>query len=404
MKSFQSQTYYELLEISVGASSDEIRGAFERLTRLYSDDQVALYGLIEAGQAALLRERLQQALEVLGDELRRATYDASIGLPPRELPAPSSPPPLPPPPFPSLTPPALHVVAPGGPPYAVAPRSSSRPSASTPGWSGISWVTAASSPPPLPPPQLLHLDGLGGSHSGRAAVAPPAVAAATLPARPPPPVSPHAPQAPDAPDAPDASTPDSSDSSYAPRAAAPSLEVPLVASPGPPANPAPEAAGDLAKPPVIEIAAELAPEAPAPPPLAEPVRVGEAPQQVVARVEVPEREPARAEPPAEAPARPRDFRPEPKVKPFELAPGAEFNGDLLRQVRMAHGVSMAQLAEKTRISVRHLENLEADRYDALPASVYLRGILISVARELGLDGARVARSYLSFVEARRSKG
>jgi hypothetical protein len=392
VKSFQSQTYYELLEISVGASSDEIRGAFERLTRLYSDDQVVLYGLIESGQAALLRERLHEALEVLGDELRRATYDASIGLPPRELPAPPS---SPPPPPPSLTPPALRVVVPGGSPHAVAPRSSSRPSASTPGWSGISWVTAAPSPTPLPPAQLLHLDGLGGSHSGRAAVAPPAV---PLAARPPPPVAPPAPDARYAPD-----SPYGPDSSYAPRVATPSLEAPVVAFPRAPVNPVPEAGGDLPKPPVIEPTAELAPEAPPPPPLAEPVRLGEAPQ-VVARVEVPDREPARAELPAEAPARPRDFRPEPKVKPFELAPGAEFNGDLLRQVRMAHGVSMAQLAEKTRISVRHLENLEADRYDALPASVYLRGILISVARELGLDGARVARSYLSFVEARRSKG
>ena len=87
-----------------------------------------------------------------------------------------------------------------------------------------------------------------------------------------------------------------------------------------------------------------------------------------------------------------------------MGPAVEFNGDLIRQVRMARGVSLVQLAEKTRISVRHLENLEADRYDALPAAVYLRGILVSVARELGLDGLRVSRSYLSFVEARRAKG
>ena len=40
----------------------------------------------------------------------------------------------------------------------------------------------------------------------------------------------------------------------------------------------------------------------------------------------------------------------------------------------------------------------------LPANVYLRGILMSVARELGLDGLRVARSYLQFVDAHRLKG
>jgi cytoskeletal protein RodZ len=67
-------------------------------------------------------------------------------------------------------------------------------------------------------------------------------------------------------------------------------------------------------------------------------------------------------------------------------------------------VSLHQIAERTRIGARHLENLEADRYDALPATVYLRGILMSLSRELGLDGVRVARSYLQFVEAHRLKG
>lgn len=104
-------------------------------------------------------------------------------------------------------------------------------------------------------------------------------------------------------------------------------------------------------------------------------------------------------------AAPRDHRPaEPKLKPYEVPPGVEFNGDLLRQVRLARGVSLAQLAERTRIGLKHLEHIEGDRYDALPATVYLRGILMNVARELGLDGLAVAKSYLAFVEAHRAKG
>jgi hypothetical protein len=99
----------------------------------------------------------------------------------------------------------------------------------------------------------------------------------------------------------------------------------------------------------------------------------------------------------------RGFRSE-KVKPYEVPDGVEFNGDLLRQVRMARGLSLAQLAERTRIGARHLENVESDKYDALPVAVYLRGILMNVARELGLDGLRVSKSYLTFVEAHRSKG
>jgi cytoskeletal protein RodZ len=73
-------------------------------------------------------------------------------------------------------------------------------------------------------------------------------------------------------------------------------------------------------------------------------------------------------------------------------------------VRMARGLSLVQLSERTRIGLKHLENVEGDRYDALPAQVYLRGILMNLCRELGLDGLKVTKSYLSFVEAHRSKG
>ena len=106
--------------------------------------------------------------------------------------------------------------------------------------------------------------------------------------------------------------------------------------------------------------------------------------------------------PAKAP--PKEFKPESRPKPYEIPEGVEINGDLLKQVRLAKGLSLVQVSDRTRISVRHLENVEGDRYDALPAPVYLRGILMSLARELGLDGLRVSKSYLTFVEAHRSKG
>jgi hypothetical protein len=103
------------------------------------------------------------------------------------------------------------------------------------------------------------------------------------------------------------------------------------------------------------------------------------------------------------PFTPREYRPPERPRPYEVPAGVEFNGDLLRQVRMARGLSLLQLSERTRIGVRHLENLESDRYDALPALVYLRGMLMNVARELGLDGLRVSKSYLTFVEAHQAK-
>jgi hypothetical protein len=74
--------------------------------------------------------------------------------------------------------------------------------------------------------------------------------------------------------------------------------------------------------------------------------------------------------------------------------GSAWTGEMLRQVREARGLSVQQLAEKTRVTRHHLENIEQDRFTALPAPVYLRGIIMSLARELRLDGQKVARSYL----------
>ena len=73
---------------------------------------------------------------------------------------------------------------------------------------------------------------------------------------------------------------------------------------------------------------------------------------------------------------------------------AAWSGDALRSVREARGLSLQQIAERTKVTRHHIENIEADRYTALPAPVYLRGILLSLARELRLDGQKISRSYL----------
>jgi cytoskeletal protein RodZ len=82
----------------------------------------------------------------------------------------------------------------------------------------------------------------------------------------------------------------------------------------------------------------------------------------------------------------------------EIPEGAVFDGALLKRVREARGLSLQILSERTRIGVRHLENVEADRYAQLPAVVYLRGMLMSLSRELGIDGLKVSKSYLALVE------
>jgi curved DNA-binding protein CbpA len=109
-------------------------------------------------------------------------------------------------------------------------------------------------------------------------------------------------------------------------------------------------------------------------------------------------DPVRATGPAPAPppqlaAVPAFVQPPPFVPPE----GSPWTGEILRQARESRGLSIVQVSERTKITRHHIENIEAERFAELPVAVYLRGILISLARELRLDGQRVARSYLERV-------
>ncbi len=61
-------------------------------------------------------------------------------------------------------------------------------------------------------------------------------------------------------------------------------------------------------------------------------------------------------------------------------------GETLRSAREQRGLSIEQVSHDTRISARFLDALESDRYDALPAPVYVRGFIRSYASYLKLDG------------------
>jgi len=69
-------------------------------------------------------------------------------------------------------------------------------------------------------------------------------------------------------------------------------------------------------------------------------------------------------------------------------------GSWLRTQREARGVTIDAIAETSKISRRYLEALETDRFDALPAPVFVRGFLREYARIVGLDSDEVANFYL----------
>lgn len=71
----------------------------------------------------------------------------------------------------------------------------------------------------------------------------------------------------------------------------------------------------------------------------------------------------------------------------------ETPGATLSQTRQAQGISVEELAAITRISPRQIRSLEDDRYEDLPAGVFVRGFLRSCARELKLDDADLIAGY-----------
>jgi len=98
-----------------------------------------------------------------------------------------------------------------------------------------------------------------------------------------------------------------------------------------------------------------------------------------------------APPPSPAPPPPPAVEP---PKPFVPPEGSAWTGELIRQAREARGLTVAQMSERTKLSRLHIEAVEAERFAELPVAVYLRGIVMCIARELRLDGQKVSRSYL----------
>jgi curved DNA-binding protein CbpA len=255
MKPYQQQNYYQLLEVPITATIEEIRSAYARALQLHDPASAAMYALADPSQIEDLRNMLVEAMETLTSVELRADYDRSLGF---------------------------------------APAATAR---SGPTQLGMTEILRSASTQP---------------HLHR-------------------PIAPHP----------------AADDQQVEAAAAHPIETSdaVPSSPEEPAAPGPEAA------------------AAQPSPLAHQVR----------------------------------------AKPKEFSPDAEFNGELLREVRESRGLTLQQVGERTRISVRHLENVEADRYEGLPAAVYLRGIVMNLARELKLDPIRVARSYLSLVASAKEK-
>lgn len=70
-------------------------------------------------------------------------------------------------------------------------------------------------------------------------------------------------------------------------------------------------------------------------------------------------------------------------------------GSWLRSQREVRRVDLETIAQSSKINIRYLKSLEDDRFDLLPASIFVRGFLREYARVVGLDPHEVLNFYLS---------
>jgi cytoskeletal protein RodZ len=86
--------------------------------------------------------------------------------------------------------------------------------------------------------------------------------------------------------------------------------------------------------------------------------------------------------------------------PWESGADADVGtfGNWLRQQRELREVSLREVADVTKISIRYLEALEQDRFDVLPAPVFAKGFLRQYATYVGLKPDDVVNSYLNALQ------
>ena len=65
-------------------------------------------------------------------------------------------------------------------------------------------------------------------------------------------------------------------------------------------------------------------------------------------------------------------------------------------------MELDEIASVTKVNPTYLAFIEEERFDDLPANVYVRGFVTSYARAIGLDPQRVAKSYMARLEESRS--
>ena len=78
-------------------------------------------------------------------------------------------------------------------------------------------------------------------------------------------------------------------------------------------------------------------------------------------------------------------------------------GERLRRAREAKEMSLDDVARQTRIPIRHLQHIESEEWDAMPAPTYAIGFTRNYANAVGLDGSAIANELRDSIDGPRRR-
>lgn len=80
-----------------------------------------------------------------------------------------------------------------------------------------------------------------------------------------------------------------------------------------------------------------------------------------------------------------------------------YSGNAMKLTREVLNVELQEIALATGIPLKHLKNLEMERFDLLPPEGYIRIYVTKYAEYLSLDAARVTKDYMKAVTKKKLK-
>jgi flagellar biosynthesis protein FlhG len=89
--------------------------------------------------------------------------------------------------------------------------------------------------------------------------------------------------------------------------------------------------------------------------------------------------------------------------PFDPSKFSDFDGKALKQIREALEIDLSDVCDKTKIGKTFLQFLEDNKYEYLPAEVYVKGFVKQIAAMYGLNSAKVAESYIALYKKGTAK-